>query len=486
MAAIITADFRINAATAFIDKIQDTTDNLYAFVGKPDPWDTELGASPADETPPATQDSQHETSMAIQNIIGLKKIDGADIIHMIPRHDWVYNRVYSQWDDSDQNLFYNTVNPFYVVTEDGATGAISVYKCLYTPVDEDGVYRGSTAKPDHIPLIASDGSFDVSTPDPKEYDDGYVWKYMFTVPTKELKFVTTSYVPVKNIAHPLSNEDYEALDTDDALRYDHITASKLGAKSIYAYRVIDGGSNYISAPTVVIDGNGSDATATASIDDNGIVVHVAPTEPGESYDIARVILSGGSGSGAQVHPILAPRGGHGTNHVEELGGFFAGVTTKFVGGDEEDFPIGLRFRQVGLMLNPSEYTSIGVDVAESETLAGLTRLVLSDVTNVFVPGDYLVNGDLDPLAYIDTVEIDGDNVILGVHQNDKTGYNNFYVDDVLSGYNFNESVTGTGTLDDVIDSEYVKHTGKIVFLENRTPVLRESVQTEDLKIIVEF
>ena len=61
--------------------------------------------------------------------------------------------------------------------------------------------------------------------------------------------------------------------------------------------ILDGGRNYISAPTVTINGDGNGATATASIL-GGRIDKITITNPGTDYSYAIVTISGGEGYGA--------------------------------------------------------------------------------------------------------------------------------------------------------------------------------------------
>lgn len=61
--------------------------------------------------------------------------------------------------------------------------------------------------------------------------------------------------------------------------------------------ILDGGRNYISAPTITISGDGSGATATASIL-GGRIDKITITNPGTDYSYAIVTISGGEGYGA--------------------------------------------------------------------------------------------------------------------------------------------------------------------------------------------
>lgn len=63
-----------------------------------------------------------------------------------------------------------------------------------------------------------------------------------------------------------------------------------------------GGTGYTSAPTVTISGDGSGATAVATVV-GGVVTGITVTNPGEGYTSATASLSGGDGSGATANVL---------------------------------------------------------------------------------------------------------------------------------------------------------------------------------------
>ena len=84
---------------------------------------------------------------------------------------------------------------------------------------------------------------------------------------------------------------------------EEVLQSFTGVESI---DVVTGGSGYISTPTVVINGDGSGASARALIV-NGAVKRIEITNPGTGYTSATVSISGGGGSGATIKASLEGR-----------------------------------------------------------------------------------------------------------------------------------------------------------------------------------
>ena len=76
-------------------------------------------------------------------------------------------------------------------------------------------------------------------------------------------------------------------------------ASTLRKGQVVAIEVENGGSNYTSAPTVTIHGDGTGATATAEINATGSVTAISLVTGGSGYSSAPAVnLSGGGGTGA--------------------------------------------------------------------------------------------------------------------------------------------------------------------------------------------
>lgn len=150
--------------------------NYHYFVGKVIEW-----SDPSNpEAPVDTQKYEYDTR---NNIISVKRVNITDASYVIRRIDWEPNEVYDQYDG---NYSLNNVSStgatslqdadFYVLTED-----FNVYKCLF---NNDGAL--STIKPTGTDLL------------PITTADGYVWKFMYTVPPSLRKrFLTGAFMPVQ-------------------------------------------------------------------------------------------------------------------------------------------------------------------------------------------------------------------------------------------------------------------------------------------------
>ena len=105
------------------------------------------------------------------------------------------------------------------------------------------------------------------------------------------------------ITNRMTSTQFDVYDSNGTRRtvlLEEIPQSYTGVSSI---EVSNGGSGYLIAPTVTITGDGSGATAVATIV-NGRVDSITVTNRGSGYTRALVVISGGSGYGATAIAIL--------------------------------------------------------------------------------------------------------------------------------------------------------------------------------------
>ena len=361
MAAIITSHFRSLNANNFKDSVADLANSYYLFLGKSDAWSANL-ATTTDSEAPTPLDTIVEINDAYQNMSALKKIAAGDVSNVMPRHasvsnvdvslTWVSGATYVAWDDQDPDIYSK---PYYIITDE-----YKVYKCIKAGSGT------STSKP-----------VDTATVAPVLLGDGYLWKYMYTVATVDAtKFLTNFYVPVKTVALPVVTTSSTAgsvttvvktvgvagdLSEADQTQYANQNANIAALKGkIYRYVVTNGGTGYAAAPTVTVVGDGTAALATATVAGGvvtGVTVAVSGsgfnTNAGSNYSVANVTFTPVSGgTGAVARAVLSPANGHGSNPVEELGGFYSGLSTSLTGAEGTDFIINNSFRQLGIVKNP--------------------------------------------------------------------------------------------------------------------------------------
>ena len=150
--------------------------NYYYFLGRVLPWEDEN--SP--QTPLNTLSYENDTR---NGIISVKKIPISDVSLVVKRINWTSGTVYDQFDGNYTSTNKSSTGAsslkssnFYVLTNN-----YRVYKCL-----NNNLGAQSTVEPtgtDVVPLSTS---------------DGYVWKYMYSIPTSlRNRFLTDDYMPVQ-------------------------------------------------------------------------------------------------------------------------------------------------------------------------------------------------------------------------------------------------------------------------------------------------
>lgn len=428
MPSAVANKFRIHNAQQFkeaFDEASNTT--MYFYIGGPSPFPNDL----VPPTPILTTANIEYTPW--DDMIAMKRVQASEVSHVVPRHNWTANTVYVAFDDKTTTL---TTDQFYVLNDE-----YDVYKCL----DNNGGVQ-STVKP----TGSSTSSFTTA--------DGYIWKFMYHVTTGDaLKFLTTNYMPVKK------------LDSDDSsVQWDVQQAAIDGA--IHRIKVTSGGTGYVSAPTVVISGDGTGANATAVLSGNS-VSSITINNVGSGYTRAVVSFTGGSGANAAATAIISPKGGHGADPVEELAGIYVLVNTRLDGTESSTFSVSNEFRRIGLIRDPYLYGT--TNRAFGSVYRQTFRYTLTGVTGSFSVDQTVTSGSNTATV----VEWDSAN-------------NHLYCTAPTPEYFANTASlstgTGSGTINGISTPGVQPYSGDVLYIENRSPIHRAADQIEDVKLIVEF
>ena len=420
-------EFSVYDAKRFIDSISD--EKVYIFIGKTSEW--------ADESdPPTPTSSEQQMINTWDNMIITKRLNSTNFSLGAVKHVWESGTIYQPW-DSEDGLLYN--KKFFVVTDDNR-----VYKCL------DAIPNTpSTIKPTDTGVT------------PVRLSDGYTWKFMYDISAVELaKFNDTEVIPVKFLT-----------EADSSLQWQVQLYAVPG--TINRIEVMSGGSGYTSTPTVTISGNGSGATATAHLSGN-TVDYIIITNPGQGYTWANVTISG-NGSGATGRAILSPIKGHGSNAVEELYGGNVISSITFDGDEAGKIPVNIKFRQIGLIANPT--------MNGSSTIADLTgtniqytTLNVTGMSGSFLEGEYLndVTSGLNNVAQII-----------------KVSSNSIYVNVLKGTISENDNLQGatSGTSCEVltiVPHILESYSGELLYVENRSPITKIPNQSETYRLIIKF
>ena len=324
MAAIITSKFRLDTTNKFVESLSDN--QFYMALGRPNAW--------TDDTAPTTPYENDYTNNTLwENMFAMKRVDATDIIHSSTRNLWVSGTTYAEYDDQDTNI-ENKV--YFVITDNN-----NVYMCLKAGG------ATSTVNPDVIGVQTSGVHATGS--------DGYVWKYMYTIPTADVsKYLTASFIPVRKLtAAP-------AAGSDTALVNQWSVQTNAVDGAIYNMKITTGGTGYTSTPTLTIVGDGASATATATLT-SGVITAITMINVGTGYTHATVTVSVSGGSGGAVRPVIGPVGGYGKDPTNDLRSHYVTINKAFTGDESGSIIDANDFRQIAIIKNPIEQANASVN-----------------------------------------------------------------------------------------------------------------------------
>ena len=261
------------------------------------------------------------------------------------------------------------------------------------------------------------------------------------------------------------------------------------------------GSNdgYAIGPKIAISGDGQAANARATVNSSGSINAVVMIAGGNNYSNAIVTVSTNASQTdtnynpspvASLTPVISPPGGHGSDAVKELGGYYVLTNARLEYSESNNFTTNNDFRKVGLLTQPklADGTFATVSVADQAT-----TIVINSWSGIQFTADEIVTGSISGCTgrVIDftgntTVRLSD---IIPSGTSIVAGYNGIY------GYFTNtETMTGstsaaTGVANGagaVTGGDLQRFSGDILYVENRSPVTRASDQIEDVKLIIEF
>ena len=247
-------------------------------------------------------------------------------------------------------------------------------------------------------------------------------------------------------------------------------------------------------PTVVIDGDGTGVQAVPvmgasdNASDENQIDSVLVLNGGSGYTTATVSFVNASSAvtvDAKFDVIIPPAGGHGRDAVEELGGFFVMINTKFEyneSGTGKNLPVANDYRQISLIRQPKLNEGPDYLDASSDLYIQCKTLVVntSDIglNETFVIDETITQSVTGATGIIVDV-LDGDNSTKEIRIVNVTG--TFDLTNPISS----PSASAT-SVSSVVDEELLKNSGDVMFVEQRSNIQRDENQIEDIKIVLEF
>lgn len=476
--AIVTSKFRVAAASGFATRF--ATDSIYMVLGRPQSWDNALsanfvaqsGQTTSDTAPPTPVDNYLNEHNIWRDAMAAVRVTAGDIRLCTARNTWISGTRYDMY-RHDIGPNQSTATGKYNLSESNMivynTGNSSVYKCLY---------NGSNAT--YTTGIVSTYAPSSTSFAPQTTADGYIWKFMYTITAGDADFVTANYIPVPTNTSSVSN--------------------RLGIDVI----LVTNGGSYGSNPSVIIYGDGTGVTATATTS-AGAITKVTVTNAGEGYTWAKIVFSATTiTTNASAIAIIAPAGGHASNLASECNAHNVMIVGSAQSYQGSDIPVNQDFRTVALIKNPVVYqtssaafTTTVVSVADTAriartlvmtstaTTAPANDIVLSNTTGASVLAVFQSSTTTE-LQFIQPIA--SDTSVISVTELSRIDTSNtrrlkqFSASQVITGTGYSQAISSVTS----IVPELQHYSGEMLYLDYRAPVTRNLNQNEKINIVVNF
>ena len=521
MAAIVTDQFRILNANNFVETVENSTNSYYVFLGLDNPTSVGFGRTTTwDTNTPNPVDNFNSMDHVGDTMMFGKKVTSANIRRLVRRVNWTQGSRYEMYrhDYSITNISPITRSArlydanYYVMNKN-----YDVYICVDNGAT--GISTTGNASQDE-PLFT-----DLEPSRAGESGDGYIWKYLFTVPPSDIiKFDSTEYISVPNNWSTSTDTQIQSVreNGDSGLNNNQI-------KKVYVDQQGSGYSQNVVGKEVDIIGDGSGAKVVLDTNSSGQITKTTVSSGGKDYSFGMVDLGpiGNSavsaGNYAKLIPIIPPSKGHGFDLYKELGTDKILIYARF-DDSTRDFPVDTKFAQIGIVKNPSvtgsattftdnQYSSVNsVKLTTSSGTPTIGEKITQTVTGGTAEG-YIVSYSTDTKVlkyfqdrslYFNQTTLDQTDYV-GVTTSAKvlsfeSSANNIVapasgfqgsVDTNFTGISTNPTGNkliplGVNFTNGLASPEINKGSGEIIYLDNRPTITRNSRQKEDVKIILEF
>ena len=481
MAAIITEKFRQHNADQFFESFSEASaSTYYLFVGKATAF-TSGTTGGSDSSPPTPSDGPADTEFyAWDSMIAAKNIPSSDITYAIPRRNWSNGTVYDMYDDniSSSNTTTSGASNLYDSSFYFMTSDYRVYKVLDN--NDGAAYSGAE------PTSTSTSPFALG---------GYILKYMYQVTSSEAaKFLTSDFIPVSN------DSTVSAAATDGKIESLKVTAGSGYTNGTYYAAVYgDGTSAGTSSGAIVritvsggtIQSFGLTAGSDTTIHAGGAGYTFGTVNLGAGFTFSDSGLSSASnmgGSGGAIEVVISPKNGHGNDAIGELGGHYVMTATTLSQAEGDDITTVNDFRQVGIVVDPTNYGTSTVATASTRRQTFVVKA--SSSSGTFEVDEKITQATTGAVGKV--VEWDSTRSLLYFQQErfGDFGTNNSTGDhSVFEGANVITGATSSATLTPSTDSETITlannntlsttsgysnpelqpDSGNIIYLENRKP-----------------
>ena len=514
MAAIITDQIRILNAKNFISNVGVSA--YYSFIALPNPSDYK---SDWDENPPSPKDNFDQENDYWDTMVALKKINSSDVRQVITKKIWSSGTIYNYYRHD-----YSRSNPAK------KSGAINLYSSTYYVINQDyQVYiclqNGTNPDtPDGKPSLDEPMFTDLEPRSAGSSGDGYIWKYLYTIkPSEVIKFETSDFIPVPaDWASSTANFAVRNNAVDGSIKIITITNRGVGLGTA--------NTTYTHVP---IKGDGIAAECTITIDNDSKVDSITVSNQGSGYTYGNVDLIAKGVPTGTTRPtfdvIITPTGGHGKDIYRELGAYNVLLYSRIENDNENpDFITGNQIARVGIVENPESTsgTILSSDKASAVFALKLTGVGYSSAS--FTADSYVkqtistgttavgrvisYDSNTGVLKYWQDRTVAGFNTVGTAQTTPLYGFNltkftsspstggsliivpssgsNLSIDNLFNGVssviNNRTYYLGQTFTNGISSPEVRKHSGNIIYVDNRPSITRSSNQKEDIKVILQF
>jgi len=435
---------------------------IFAFMGRVDSWPIVNGT----ETPVQPTQTTQYIKQTFNNIFAVKQLYTNNISPVIQRIDWNINSVYYPYDDTS-DVLAKDANGFLLKSFYVRNRYDQVFKCLWN----------NNGGPSTFEPIFAPGTYGTNNIF-SNAGDGYKWKYIYTVDASSKKtFMDSTWMPV-----PVG------INTPDPYN------TTAGIGSIDVVNVTNGGSGYDPINTFIVaniigDGVGASANVTAQQVSNGQITDIVVGNAGSNYTNANVTITAYTsanlkfvstvGSGVTAVAPTSPVGGHGFDPLSELGCTRAMYSVEFNSDEGGLIPTDPEYRQVGLLINPSDYTSYPAQATQA-IYNTTTQFYVASGQGVFSSGEVVQQRNTSGvLTFAGTVVSFGSST------------NVLQVINTSGSFTVGQSITGlaSGTARTILSAslpQLIPFSGYIAYIENRVGVQRSPDGIEQFKFVVQY
>jgi len=486
-----------------------------------------------EDAPPGPLDHQMEKFAVYDEIIAAKRIKSEFARAVVTRYDWNPLATEKRFDMYKPDYTETTTGQvgkgsFTSATDLGSAkfylinGKYEVFKCLY-----NGEFPGRTLpdplyQPDTNPSggagTYANGVFTDDADGTVSATAGYVWKYMYTMPTNDvIRFLSTNFLPineatestraataaasvdgqidivlVENIGSGLPNGTHYAPINGDGQQtgVEAVVEIVVAAGTIVSTNVVVNGAGYTYGSVRLVDGDTIGGIKTGLYSDQGLTS-------------AR---TGVSGTGA-LEVVIGPEGGHGSADMEaELNAkrVMTNIRLTYAEG-AGDFPVDNDFRRIGIIKDPTQWGS-AVSKATLDTLNGLYAVRIENATADYTSDEVIeqtlagggtakgtvVSWVLDSgstttgtLKYFQSPDFHQDQGVVRAFDNSAPISGNA---SLASGTVLGDtgSFLGVEITNGQGNPQIEPNSGDIIYVENRRLITRAPDQIEDIKLVIEF